>query len=124
MGTSRKYRTRGHKLTENDVIPEHVEQIKKLTKTLGNNKRLVVKNPRDSFRILFIKKLFPDSKFVHLVRDGRDVTCSLMSAMEGALWEHPKPPGWRKWLHAEVHKKCAWLWNETISIIKEDSIKI
>lgn len=120
IGTDRKYKIKGHRLTEKDILPEHVERISKICENLGKEKRLIVKNPRDSLRIPFIKKLFPDAKFVHIVRDGRDVTCSLMSGMEGRLWEHQKPSGWQKWLMEETHKKCAWTWNETIKIVKND----
>jgi hypothetical protein len=44
------------------------------------NKRCLVlidKSPRNSLKIPFILKIFPRARFVHLFRDGRDVTLSI-----------------------------------------------
>jgi hypothetical protein len=44
------------------------------------NKRcetLIDKSPRNSLKIPFILEIFPDAKFIHLLRDGRDVTLSI-----------------------------------------------
>jgi hypothetical protein len=38
---------------------------------------LIDKSPRNSLKIPFILKIFPHAKFVHLLRDGRDVTLSI-----------------------------------------------
>ena len=38
---------------------------------------LVDKSPRNSLKIPFILKIFPRAKFIHLLRDGRDVTLSI-----------------------------------------------
>ena len=38
---------------------------------------LIDKSPRNSLKIPFITKIFPRAKFVHLLRDGRDVTLSI-----------------------------------------------
>jgi len=123
LGINKKYYSKGHRLTENDIVENNVKRINNILSQMGE-KRLVIKNPRDSLRIPFIKKLCPNAKFLHIIRDGRDVTCSLMSGMEGILWEHPKPPGWKKWLKLKTHVKCAWLWNTTIDIINSDKEKL
>lgn len=34
------------------------------------------KTPAHSFHLHFIKRIFPDAKFIHLIRDGRDVAVS------------------------------------------------
>ena len=40
--------------------------------------RIVVdKSPRNSLKISFIRKIFPEAKFIHIIRDGRDVTLSI-----------------------------------------------
>lgn len=44
---------------------------------------LVEKNPRHTLRIPFLKAIFPDAKIIHIVRDGRDVTCSLVPGCGG-----------------------------------------
>jgi hypothetical protein len=38
---------------------------------------LVDKSPRNSLKIPFIQKIFPQARFVHLLRDGRDATLSI-----------------------------------------------
>ncbi len=38
---------------------------------------LIDKSPRNSLKIPFILKIFPGAKFIHLLRDGRDVTLSI-----------------------------------------------
>ncbi len=39
--------------------------------------RFVEKTPRNSFIIPFLAQTFPDAKFIHIIRDGRDVAMSL-----------------------------------------------
>ena len=38
---------------------------------------IVDKSPRNSLKIPFIRKIFPQARFIHIVRDGRDVTLSI-----------------------------------------------
>ena len=38
---------------------------------------LIDKSPRNSLKIPFILKIFPEARFIHLLRDGRDVTLSI-----------------------------------------------
>ena len=35
------------------------------------------KSPRNSLKTGFIKKIFPEARFIHIIRDGRDVTLSI-----------------------------------------------
>lgn len=116
---------KGHRLTEDDVTDEIIEQVKIFNRSL-EGKHLVVKNPRNSLRIGFIKKIFPTAKFVHIVRDGRDVTCSLMGNHYHGYWAHMKPPRWKEWQkkHPKGPTKYAWQWNATIDIINSDKKKI
>ena len=56
------------------------EQIFKDFARYRKNKRcqaLIEKSPRNSLKISFILEIFPDAKFIHLLRDGRDVTLSI-----------------------------------------------
>jgi len=110
-------------LTEDDVTNEVIIQTEKAISALSKD-RFVIHGPKHSIQIKFIKKLFPDAKFLHIIRDGRDVTCSLKRGMEDNLWVHHKPPGWKKFQNKPTLKKCAWLWNETINIINKDSNQI
>ena len=38
---------------------------------------LIDKSPRNSLKIPFIQEIFPRARFIHLLRDGRDVTLSI-----------------------------------------------
>jgi len=40
---------------------------------------LVLKTPNDIKYLEFLARLFPDSKYIHIFRDGRDVACSLVN---------------------------------------------
>lgn len=45
---------------------------------------LIEKTVGNTFRVEFLYKLFPDAKFIHLIRDGREVTESAIR-----LWKKP-----------------------------------
>ena len=38
---------------------------------------LVDKSPRNSLKIPFVRKIFPEARFIHIVRDGRDTALSI-----------------------------------------------
>jgi LPS sulfotransferase NodH len=42
--------------------------------------RFINKNTRNARRMGYLVALFPDALFIHIVRDGRDVACSLLRA--------------------------------------------
>jgi hypothetical protein len=117
------YNSRGdHRLDENDVT---ADKSKLARSYLTDDRQLVVKATLNSLKIPFIKKIFPDAKFIHIVRDGRDVACSMMNAPSGYFWSYIRPPGWKN-----IKKKfrgiyrCAWQWKATLYIIYEDKKKI
>ncbi|MBC8123129.1 MAG: sulfotransferase [Gemmatimonadaceae bacterium] len=49
-----------------------------------NGKRFLNKNPDNSVRMRYLNKLFPDARFIHIVRDGRAVCNSLLKFREAA----------------------------------------
>jgi LPS sulfotransferase NodH len=112
---------KGQRLDENDVT----HKITDVARSFLSGKYLVVKTTPNSLRIPFLRKMFPDAKFIHIVRDGRDVTCSLMNSPSNILWSYIKPPGWK-----EIKKKykaiqrCAWQWKTTIDIINSDRSQV
>lgn len=46
--------------------------------TLKKKDLLVLKTPDDIKHIDFLLKLYPESKYIHIVRDGRDSACSMV----------------------------------------------
>lgn len=53
----------------------------------------VEKTPHNVRRFGFVRRRFPHAKLVHIIRDGRDVVCSLrrqpFSKVRGAAWDSP-----------------------------------
>lgn len=84
-------------------------------------KIIIEKNPRHIVHLPLIKDIFPEAKIIHIVRDGRDVACSLKSGLCGKTWAHVKPPRWK-----EIEKnyegviRCAWAWRDIMEIAVKD----
>jgi hypothetical protein len=67
-------------LTATDLIPEFAEaQRRQMVEAVdaAGRRRLVEKTPVNSFRIGYLDALCPDARFVHIIRDGRDVAASI-----------------------------------------------
>jgi hypothetical protein len=54
-------------------ISGHFSRYRQNTKS----RFLVDKSPLNSLKIPFVRQIFPDAKFIHILRDGRDVTLSI-----------------------------------------------
>jgi hypothetical protein len=50
--------------------------------TLGRKQRLVEKLPLNVFRLRWLSTMFPDARFIHMVRNGVDVALSLEKLVE------------------------------------------
>jgi hypothetical protein len=63
--------------------------------------RFLSKCPRNGMRMEFLRAIFPDARFIHLMRDGRAVCQSIMEQRRrsGSIdaWWDVKPAGWRQW---------------------------
>ena len=105
-------------------------------------KRLLEKTPENCLRLRFLIELFPDARFIHVVRDGRP---NVESLMEGWLrpdlfrgyriptrlsvpgvppdrWAFTLIPGWRELAAAGLAEICARQWvvcNETVLDFRE-----
>jgi len=66
--------------TENDVTPEIKQYIYSSFLRYGRHKKariIIDKSPRNSLKVPFITKIFPQARFIHIIRDGRDATLSI-----------------------------------------------
>lgn len=82
---------------------------------------LVEKSPRNTLRVPFLKAVFPDARIVHIVRDGRDVACSLVPGCAGAEWRHLRPPGWLELMERwDGVERCARAWKEILELALAD----
>lgn len=93
--------------------------------------RLVEKTPANSMRIPLLASLFPDARFIHLVRRGEDVVSSLMEGWKlwsktgpgqwhYQNWHYLVPPGWRNWIDRPLQDICAFQWTESNRYALED----
>lgn len=95
----------------------------------GGRKRLIDKTPRNALRVGFIDRLFPDARYVFLVRDGRDNINSLINAwrtpryrtyrlpephripgVDPDWWKFTLYPGWRADVEGPLEVVCARQW--------------
>lgn len=120
-------------LTAEDARGPEGERIKRsFLLVTGGRKRLIDKTPRNALRVGFIDELFPDARYVYLVRDGRDNINSLINAwrtpryrtyrlpephripgVDPAWWKFTLYPGWRADIEGPVEVVCAqqWRWS-------------
>ena len=111
-----------HAVTIHDIPDKHKLKLRRWMKMYKRKNKIVIeKNPRHIVRVPFIKSLFPEAKLIHIVRDGRDVSCSLKSGLCGKTWAHVKPPRWREIeANYEGVVRCAHAWKDIMEIASKD----
>ncbi|TVP43559.1 MAG: sulfotransferase [Gemmatimonadales bacterium] len=93
--------------------------------------RLVEKTPANSLRVPFLSALFPDAKFIFLLRRAEDVISSLMEGWKiwtGTgdspwiydRWHYLVPPGWQEWTGRPLEEICTFQWLESNRIARDD----
>jgi hypothetical protein len=95
-----------------------VKSIRYLDKTIAN-----------CFHMDFLTRLFPDARYLLLMRDGRATISSMMEGWSDpkrfvkpqltryiptgspiSHWSFPAPPGWRGVLDRPLEEICTWSW--------------
>ncbi|HEX2240739.1 MAG TPA: sulfotransferase, partial [Actinomycetota bacterium] len=117
-------------LEATDATPDAVARIRRqFFLATGPRKRFLEKTPRNSLRIPFIERIFPDALFVHLKRDGRDNVNSLINAwrtpryrtyqlpephripgVDPHWWKFVLYPGWKEDRDGPLQLVCAKQW--------------
>jgi hypothetical protein len=72
-------------MTENDYTEEMAAYFRKKVlqvQNLWGRPRLVDKTLLNCFRVRLLNSIFPDAKFIHIIRDGRAVAFSLLNKKE------------------------------------------
>jgi hypothetical protein len=93
--------------------------------------RLVEKTPANSLRVPMLVELFPDARFILLVRRGESVVSSLMEGWKNwsgigsgpftfTRWHYLVPPGWQAYRERPLAEICAYQWSESTRIAWED----
>ncbi|AFU60203.1 sulfotransferase domain-containing protein [Candidatus Nitrososphaera gargensis Ga9.2] len=73
-------------MTEQDYSEEMATYFRKKVlqvQSLWGRPRFVNKNLQNSFRVRLLNAIFPDAKFVHIIRDGRAVAFSILNKKDG-----------------------------------------
>lgn len=94
-------------LTDRDITLENESRAHRLfylKKLLNKNKIIVEKLPSNSFRLLWLKNLFPNARFVHIVRDGRAVVKSIERLSKNNTYRVSGRYCFNQWWGAEFHK--------------------
>lgn len=115
-------------LKASDVDPKAAQRIKRaFFLVAGSRRRLIDKTPRNALRVSFVDAIFPDARYVHLVRDGRENVNSLINAwrtpryrtyrlphaIEGVdreWWKFVLYPGWQADASGPLEIVCARQW--------------
>jgi len=96
-------------------------------------RRFLNKNPDNSVRLRYLNRLFPDARFLHIVRDGRAVCASLLkfraaaAAYFGPQHRHAtsgvKVPDWPRiatvW-DTDPVRSVGLLWRDVMAIVERD----
>jgi hypothetical protein len=110
------------KVLQESFVVARQELIKR---SLECNRGYIESSPQVTFLAPFIQKVIKNVRFIHLVRDPRDVVRSGMRRnwYEGHISDktriipHPDSSAGREWDSYNAFKKNLWLWNETNSWI-------
>ena len=111
-----------HRLTGDHATPAIKTKITSWFQNQSQGEQVLVeKNPRNILRIPYIHKIFPEAKIVHIVRDGRDVACSMIPGCGGTEWLHLKPPSWKEYYDSySGGMRCAMAWKQVMEIGLQD----
>lgn len=84
------------KETINEFKQVYLNYLKKIS-FVNKNKRLLLKNPSNTSRIKFLLELFPNAKFIHIIRNPYHVYLSMKRNIEKemVLYTVQNPPSWK-----------------------------
>jgi hypothetical protein len=110
-------------LTEADITPKESKCFKELIEQnlkFRGKTRFINKNTNNCMRVRYLKGIFPDAKFVHILRDGRAVANSLYHVKwwkDLKLWWSGSTP--REWEEAgnPPIKLCGLHWQRQVEEI-------
>jgi hypothetical protein len=87
--------------------------------------RFVNKHPRNSVRIDYLRRVFPDARFIHVIRDGRAVVSSIVTLIRSRARREKqpmggfcRPPGWRTLLRDDLVEQTALQWQAIVRHVR------
>lgn len=80
--------------------------------------RLVEKTPSNCFRVPLLARLWPNARFVFIVRSPEPTISSLMEGWRNwngyddgvHKWTYLAPPAWKEYVDRPLNEICAWQW--------------
>ena len=83
-------------------------------------KRIINKHPENSLRLEFIREIFPEAYYIHLIRDGRAVVNSNLGRRKSGIpfagWV--LPPDWRDYVDNDPVEQFAHMWKCCVDSIQ------
>lgn len=114
-------------LRAEDVTPRADRYFRNVVQThlvLQGRSRFLSKSSNNSFQMHYLRRIFPDAFFIHLVRDGRAVVESIMrcrSRKGPRNYGSARFPGWRETLDMPLHESSAIQWKETVECVEDQA---
>jgi hypothetical protein len=94
------------------------------TRLTGKTK-FINKHPENSLRIRYIKEIFPDALFIHIIRDGRATVESNFSRSKVDLFrsyypfgDFVKPPKWKSYANLDPIEQYAHQWFDVVDYVR------
>jgi hypothetical protein len=91
-------------LSEDEKLEQWKSALKYFYKklTLNNNSRILIKNPFHSFRIKVLNEIFPNAKYIHIIRHPHKVVPSTIRMWDIVGSQNAMNTKWRKPTTGEV----------------------
>lgn len=99
--------------------------------------RFLEKTPKNSLRISFLKKVFPDALFIHLIRDPKDNISSIIDGWNSKhfityptlpgfnhRWSYLLPPNWEQLQGKSIAEIATFQWNSCNEAIHKELSKL
>jgi len=100
----------------------------------GEPVRMLEKTPKNSLRVPFLARVFPEAQFIYLYRDPRQVLSSMIEAWQsgrfrtypqlpgwsGPAWSLLLVPGWRELVGRPLHEIVAAQWKAATRLLIDD----
>ena len=95
---------------------------------------MLEKTPKNSLRVPFLARVFPEARFIYLYRDPRQVLSSMIEAWAsgrfrtypqlpgwtGPAWSLLLVPGWRELIGRPLHEIVAAQWRTATRLLIDD----
>lgn len=104
---------------DNEARADEIRAVFGAYQWLQRKTYLLNKSPLNTYRVPQLVEMFPDAKYIHLVRDGRAVVQSYTRKQYGKNIEHPdvfEPLGLLD--EAEVTRKLADFWQISMDVVQ------